>query len=146
MACGTGEHPGTRLAITGLEQCVTPGARVLDVGTGSGLLMEAAAALGAAFVVGCDIEEPDVRIAREAGHGVFFVGSARALRSAMFDVVVANINAVALRLLLADLRRVLKPGGALVLSGFRPGELTLEGSRELDLEGWRALVIGGSLT
>ena len=141
MACGTGEHPGTRLALMGLERSVFTGCRVLDVGTGSGLLVEAALALGASLVVGCDIEEPDVRLAREAGRGEFFAGSARALRAQSFDVVVANINAASLRLLMQDLRRVLRPGGALVLSGFRPGELLVERSVELDLEGWRALLL-----
>jgi ribosomal protein L11 methylase PrmA len=141
MACGTGEHPGTRLALMGLELAVRPGDHILDVGTGSGLLTDAAWLLGAGRVTACDIEEPDVRLARAAGAGDFFVGSARSLRAGVADVVVANINAAALRMLLPDLRRVLRKGGRLVLSGFRPGELALEGSRELDLEGWRALLL-----
>lgn len=141
MACGTGEHAGTRLALTGLERTVRPGDHVLDVGTGSGILTQAAHLLGASSVIGCDIEEADVAIAKQNNPATFFVGSARALRSAQFDIVVANINAVALKLLLADLQRMLKPGGRLVLSGFRPGELTVQGAEELDLEGWRALIM-----
>jgi len=141
MACGTGEHPGTRLALTGLERVVAPGARVLDVGTGSGILTAAARLLGAGVCIGCDIEFADVAIAKQIHGGMFFSGSARALRSAQFDVVVANINAVALKMLLPDLRRVARPGGRLVLSGFRPGELVLENAEALALEGWQALIV-----
>ena len=140
MACGTGEHAGTRLALTGLERTVRSGHRVLDVGTGSGILSQAALLLGAAFVTACDIEEADILIAKQNTAAAFFVGSARALRSAGFDVVVANINAVALRLLLPDLRRMRAPGGVLVLAGFRPGEMAIQGAEALDLEGWQALI------
>ena len=141
MACGTGEHAGTRLALTALDQTVRPGHRVLDVGTGSGILTQAALLLGASFAIGCDIEEADVAIAKQNSSGTFFVGSARALRSGEFHVVVANINAASLKLLLPDLRRMLKPDGRLLLSGFRPGELEIAGAEELNLEGWRALVV-----
>lgn len=137
-ACGTGEHPATRLALTALERTVRPGDRVLDVGTGSGILVLAAKLLGASEVVGCDIEATDVEVARENTPGRFFVGSARAVRTGWADVVVANINAAVLKTLRADLERALKPGGTLVLSGFRPGELT--GGEELQLEGFAALI------
>ena len=141
MACGTGEHAGTRLALNALEQAVRPGHRVLDVGTGSGILTQAALLLGASFAIGCDIEEADVGIAKQNSAGTFFVGSARALRGGEFHVVVANINAASLKLLLPDLLRMLRPDGHLLLSGFRPGELELAGAEELNLEGWRALVV-----
>jgi ribosomal protein L11 methyltransferase len=142
MACGTGEHPGTRLALIALERAIRPGDHVLDVGTGSGILTKAARLLGAVGVIGCDIEPGDIAVARE-NHpgGVFFIGSARAIRAAAFDVVVANINAVALRMLLPDLLRVLKPGGRLALSGFRPAEMAVPGAEAIELEGWQALLL-----
>ena len=137
-ACGTGEHPATRLALTALEKVIHDGDRVLDVGTGSGILVLAAKLLGAETVVGCDIDPADVAVAKENTPGAFFIGSARAVQAAWADVVVANINAAVLKTLLPDLKRVLRPGGRLVLSGFRPGEL--QGGEELQLEGFAALI------
>lgn len=139
MACGTGEHPGTRLAMMLLEAMVRPGDRVLDVGCGSGILGEAARLLGAIIVWGCDIEENDVRLAGEA-----FVGSARAVRDGAVDLAVANINAETLVLLAADLRRVSQ--GKVAISGFREESVdrleTAFGAPatvRCELEGWCAL-------
>ena len=86
MQCGTGQHPCTRLCLEAMERVIGPGDRVLDVGTGSGILSIAAMMLGAATVVACDI---DSAAARET---LFFVGSVDAVRSGAFDVVVANIS------------------------------------------------------
>jgi ribosomal protein L11 methyltransferase len=141
MACGTGEHPGTRLALMGLESVVRPGDSVLDVGCGSGILCRAAQLLGAR-AIGCDIEASDVAVAREHIVADYFVGSARAIRSQSVDVVVANINAEALLTLVDDLVRVARR--AVVLSGFRPESLPRldrPGGRSYQLEGWSALVV-----
>src|ERR1035437_9588327 len=67
-----------------LERCVRPGDLVLDVGSGSGILSEAARLLAAGSVIGCDIDL-DVRPP--------FVGSADAVRTASADLLVANISA-----------------------------------------------------
>src|SRR5579872_4790381 len=69
MQCGTGQHPCTRLCLEAMERIIQPGDRVLDVGTGSGILSIAAKMLGAATVVACDV---DSAAAREA---LFFIGS-----------------------------------------------------------------------
>jgi ribosomal protein L11 methyltransferase len=61
MAFGTGLHPTTRLCLRALETDVTPGARVADVGTGSGILAVAAAKLGASRVEATDIDPLAVR-------------------------------------------------------------------------------------
>ncbi|HEY3939259.1 MAG TPA: 50S ribosomal protein L11 methyltransferase, partial [Bryobacteraceae bacterium] len=65
LACGTGEHPCTRLALIALETSVTPGCRVMDAGTGSGILAIAALKLGAAVAVGLDLDEASLGAARE---------------------------------------------------------------------------------
>jgi len=143
MACGTGEHPGTRLAMMGLETAVRPDDTVLDVGCGSGILCLAANLLGAR-AIGCDIEAPDIVVADEHIAAAYFVGSADAVRSQSVDVITANINAEVLVQLAPELQRVARR--AIVLSGFRPESLAeLEAvfglGQRLGLEGWSALVV-----
>jgi ribosomal protein L11 methyltransferase len=110
MQCGTGQHPCTRLCLEAMERVIRPGDRVLDVGTGSGILSIAAKMLGAATVVACDI---DSEAAREA---LFFIGSVNAVRSGAFDVVVANISEVVIGELKAEFERV---ATRRILSGFQ---------------------------
>src|ERR1019366_8412729 len=85
LAFGTGVHETKRLWLEALEEVVKPGARVLDVGTGSGILARAAALLGAGKVYACDTDPVAVEI---AGSG--FVGSVDAVAPASVDVVVGN--------------------------------------------------------
>jgi len=62
---GTGRHPATQLSLILLEEHVRPGDRVLDLGTGSGILAVAAARLGAGEVLALDVEAAAVAVARE---------------------------------------------------------------------------------
>ena len=118
MAFGTGVHQTTRLCIEALERFVKPGSSVLDVGTGSGILSQAAMLLGATHVYACDIDPVAVEI---AGQG--FVGSVDAVASDSMDIVVANISPEAIIALAPDLLRVLRSGGALLASGFETREI-----------------------
>jgi ribosomal protein L11 methyltransferase len=118
MACGTGRHPATQLALEAIEQYVQPGNSVVDVGTGSGILASAAALLGAGRVIGCDIDPEAVGIALERASVPMFVGSAAAIRSQWADVVIANIDAATIEELASDLARIRKPDGVLILTGF----------------------------
>lgn len=122
MACGTGRHPATQLCLQALERTmpryVKPGARVLDVGSGSGILSAAAMLMGAGTVIGCDIDADNVRIARERVNAPMFVGSAGAVRSQCADVIVANIDAATIEHIAGELERVRKPESTLILSGF----------------------------
>lgn len=119
MACGTGWHECTQLCLEWLEGAVTPGCSVFDAGIGSGILSVAARMLGAACVVGCDIDIEAVEAARERlGGNLVYAGTPEAARSASFDIVVANISPTAIRELEPDLRRIAKPGAAIIVSGF----------------------------
>ncbi len=110
MQCGTGQHPCTRLCLEAMERIIRPGDRVLDVGTGSGILSIAAKMLGAGTVVACDI---DPEAAREAA---FFIGSVDAVATNAFDVVVANISEIVISDLKAEFERV---APRRILSGFQ---------------------------
>jgi ribosomal protein L11 methyltransferase len=123
MACGTGWHPCTQLCLEALEQHLRPGDALLDVGSGSGILSEAARLLGAGRIAGCDIDEDAVRVAKERITTAMFAGSSDAVRAGWADVVVANISSAAAEELAGDFERVSKPGGVRILSGFEADDL-----------------------
>jgi ribosomal protein L11 methyltransferase len=151
QACGTGWHAATQLCLEAVERHLTPGAAVLDVGTGSGILAVAASLLGAGSIIACDIDPEALRAAQqrlreEHVSAGLFQGSPRSLRAACADLVVANINAETLISLAPDLHRVRHPSGRLILSGFPRRHLermraAFPGSREtLEKQEWAALV------
>lgn len=129
-AFGTGLHPTTRLALQLLEQTALAGTRVLDVGTGSGILAIAAAKLGAAHVTAVDTSEVAIAAAQEnsavnelTDRIDVRLGSLAAAPGA-YEVVVANIVAKVHVALAPDLIAAVAPGGVLLLSGIiEPAEL-----------------------
>jgi ribosomal protein L11 methyltransferase len=140
LACGTGWHPCTQMCLEAMERYVRAGSAVLDAGVGSGILSVAAGLLGAGLVIGCDIDPDSVAIARERAGDRAFVGSVDGVRGGVFDVVVANISALVVTRLLPELRRVLKPGGVLIASGF-PSIAPIEGTIDtLDRDGWQCVI------
>ena len=142
MACGTGRHPATQLCLQAIERYVQPGARVLDVGSGSGILSDAAKLMGADCVIGCDVDPDAVGIAGERVNVPMFVGSAEAVRSQWADVIVANIDAATLERIAPELERVRRAASTLILSGFPESDLPAGFSPKaiLELDEWRCLV------
>jgi len=123
MAFGTGTHPTTALCLRALSGLLAsrPGASVLDVGTGSGLLAIAARKLGAGRVRGTDNDPVAVKVARENAvqNGVELQLGEEPLATLRdtYDVIVANILANTLVELAPDLAPRLAPGGVAVVSG-----------------------------
>ena len=128
MAFGTGEHATTRGALRFLEECIRPGDRVLDVGTGSGILAIGAAHLGAEKVTAVDLDPDALLNARdniERNHVANVVTleeravDVQYLQSSgqPFDVIVANVLSGVLLPLLPAFFASLHPGGFVILGG-----------------------------
>ena len=124
MAFGTGEHETTSMCIDLLEEYVTQGNTVLDIGTGSGILGIAAIKLGAKKSVMTDIDQVAVLSAK---HNAQINGCEKACevwRSDLLngvtdigDLAVANITAEILARLTGDIKTQLKQNGILIMSG-----------------------------
>lgn len=157
-AFGSGEHGSTRAALLLLEQAVRPGDRVLDLGSGSGILAIAAALLGAAQATGIEVDEEANPVAERNArrNGVadrvrFLEGEAGALAPLLgpADIVLSNILRTVNLTLLDAIGRALRPGGLAIFAGmetpeaelFRP-DLTAAGFRveaEREDSGWWAV-------
>ncbi|MEG2073470.1 MAG: 50S ribosomal protein L11 methyltransferase [Angelakisella sp.] len=167
MAFGTGTHHTTRLCAQLLERVVKQGDRVLDMGTGSGILSIAALLLGADCAVGVDIDAVAVRTAGENAAANGFLPprftavcgdlvTDKALNEKLgggYDVIAANIVADVIIFLAPSIRRQLREGGTLVASGvilprrdevtqaLTDNGLTIEAIEEND--GWCAILAKG---
>jgi ribosomal protein L11 methyltransferase len=124
MAFGTGFHETTQLCLEALEDFLRPGMSLLDVGTGSGILAQAGALLGAAPVYACDLDPVAIDVARGKLRQAF-VGSVDAVRSGVADVIVANISPEAIVALAPELLRGRKPEGFVIASGFEAHEVEI---------------------
>jgi ribosomal protein L11 methyltransferase len=128
MGFGTGHHQTTRLCLSLLQSIDLAGRRVIDIGTGSGVLSIAAAALGASSVTAVDndtdaLQNASENIVRNRVSVEAVRADLRDFSAAPADVVVANLTAAALRQHASRLRALVKPGAFLVVSGFSPEEL-----------------------
>jgi ribosomal protein L11 methyltransferase len=158
MGFGTGHHASTRLCLALLQRAPVEGRRVLDIGTGSGVLAIAAWRLGAATVTGIDYDPDALESARDnvdrngAGAGVTLIQSdldTLAARSPSFDLVLANLTGALLTREARAIAALLSPGAHLIVSGIQLDEeqrvadaLTAAGCEtgdRLEEDGWVGL-------
>jgi ribosomal protein L11 methyltransferase len=164
LAFGTGHHGTTRGCLLLLDHVLKAWRprRVLDLGTGTGVLAIAAARALHEKVLASDIDPPSVQVAREnarlnvSGHLVQAIratgfSAPQFARAAPFDLVLANILANPLRQLAAPLARHLAPSALVILSGLLTRQATgviaayrargLVPVRHLRIEGWSSLLL-----
>jgi ribosomal protein L11 methyltransferase len=129
MGFGSGHHATTRMCLEALQRLDLRGRRVIDVGTGSGVLALAAARLGAAGVLAIDVDPDALENAR--GNAGLNGGAAnvefrqldfRPAPAERAAVVVANLTGGLLAAGAADLSRLVTPGGVLILGGITAAE------------------------
>ncbi|MBY0373707.1 MAG: 50S ribosomal protein L11 methyltransferase [Bryobacteraceae bacterium] len=135
MAFGSGDHAATHLCLELMEDWVHPGDVLLDVGCGAGILLEAAVHLGADLVFGCDIDW---------AAAPSFHGSAAAVRTASVDVAVVNIQIGVILELWPEIRRIVRPGGRVIVSGVfsdQVAELPEQPVVVREKSGWAGAVI-----
>ena len=153
LAFGTGTHETTALCLELLDSLVQGGERVLDVGTGSGILAIAALKLGAREADGVDIDPMCVRTAGENAerNGVdgrfrVLVGDLSDKAEGVYDIITANIVAAAILSLATAVPALMAPGAKFICSGIideRKGEvlagLQASGLRPVEIKekrGW----------
>ena len=138
-AFGTGTHSTTQLCMKMIEKYMPCGARVADIGAGSGILAICAAKFGASYVYGCDNDDTVIEVAREnaAKNAVkcdFELNTADKIPQ-KFDFVLANILHNVLAEIMPDLKNIMNSGALLVLSGIldEKKQVVLDSIKKCDL-------------
>ncbi|MFH0930951.1 MAG: 50S ribosomal protein L11 methyltransferase [Candidatus Zixiibacteriota bacterium] len=127
MAFGTGEHSTTKMCLKALEKYIKPEDKVLDLGTGSGILAIASAKLGASHTLALDIDEEAISNAKEniIKNKVQKVVDLRlgtledSIPDDYFNLILANLTKTQMIELFDSMNRVLKKKGILILSGIQ---------------------------
>ncbi len=133
---GTGEHPTTRLAVKGIELAIgkhlslskKPTTRMLDIGTGSGILAISALKLGVAQAIGTDIDPCARKEAKENAYLNSLEKRFRVFHGNLsclypnFELISANLRYPTLINISHEISRLSDTRSAIVLSGFRPHE------------------------
>ena len=123
-AFGTGTHATTSLCLTLLEKHINDGVKMLDIGTGSGILAIASTLLGAESAIGVDIDAQSVKTAKENAEinnvqdkCEFLVGDLADKISGKFKVICANIVADVIIKLFDNVADFMENDGVLIISG-----------------------------
>jgi ribosomal protein L11 methyltransferase len=157
MSFGTGEHQTTRLSVLLIQKYVKPGYKVLDAGTGTGILAIASIKFGASYALGIDIDEwtppnfnENVKLNSAEDKAEFRLCELSEVAETDFDLVVANIHKSILMEISKEVQRHLKEGGIILLSGILPADeediinrYTSEGLKFLEkqrMDEWIAMV------
>lgn len=142
-AFGTGYHATTQLIAEWLEELVCGRERLLDVGTGSGILAMVALRLGAGSALGIDNDPEAIECAREYasinGFGPELqlrVAALEDLCPESYDLVLANLDCKTLLRYLVVLRTYLRSTGTLLISGLQQGDYP-EIAEALAAAGWQ---------
>jgi len=156
MSFGTGHHGTTRLMLTALQDLgdTLQNSKVLDMGSGTGILAIAAEMLGASEVLGVEIDDwvvdnaNDNLVINQTTRTKMILGDVRAIsqiQNGYYDVVLANIHREVLLADMAEYQRVLKVSGNLLLSGLREEDvpLILEKSQNINLVLQQTQIIDG---
>lgn len=165
MGFGTGHHPSTRLVLRLLQTFDARGKRVIDVGTGSGVLAIAAEKLGADRVVGVDTDpdalaaaDENVRLndARRIELRQLDVAATVVGFQGLFDIVLANLTGALLYLHASTLSGLAAADGVIVVSGFEAVDRRnvteafaaagQSAAQDLEEDGWVALALRSSPT
>lgn len=124
MAFGTGTHPTTRMCVRAIEKVLRPGDRMIDVGTGSGVLSIVAAKLGASAVTAFDLDDVAVKVAKlnvklNKVQDIVTVKQNNLLDSVeeKVDVITANLLAEIILRFPEQVSQSVKPGGFFIASG-----------------------------
>ena len=154
-AFGTGTHQTTQLCMKAIEKYMPEGAKVADIGTGSGILAICAKKFGASYVYGCDNDDTVIDVAKENAlknnvECKFELNTADKV-SEKFDFVLANILHNVLAEIMGDLKNIMNDNAILVLSGILDEKksvvidavkkFNLEMIEETHQDQWTALIV-----
>ena len=154
-AFGLGDHPTTMLSLRTLRRLLDSGSDVIDVGCGTGVIAVTAAVLQDCAVRAIDVASAAVEATLDNARRNGVAGRVLADTTDLadvhgdYDIVVANILAPVLVSLAADLQRVTRPGGRLVISGILAGShqhvldalAPMQVERTDELDGWACVVL-----
>jgi len=145
MAFGTGTHETTGMMLDMISKTEVAGKKILDAGTGSGILAIGCAKKGAAEITAVDIEEESIDNSKENAEynavlnkiNINLAGDDTYATAELYDVVIANINRVVLVELMDNFYKVAKKGATILLTGILIDEKQLIYNKTTEVGGMK---------